>query len=233
MHVKRLLIIFLGAIACSFSFTPASVFKISFEPYFGSEPLVLGKQIYRNNSGDSLSIDLFKFYVSNVSVKIKGKWYPLKKIHHLVNMEEAGSKQLTISAPVNGPVDSLKFLVGIDSVTCVSGNLEGDLDPLKAMYWSWNTGYVNAKIEGRSPSCTTIHQAFEFHVGGYMTPFNTLRMISLNAQNKNELRLKVNAGQWFNGPYQVSLKTSNSIVDVGKQAVKMADNYKDMFEILP
>lgn len=194
---------------------------------------MLKKQSYINSAGDTLYIDLFKFYISNVSVKTDGKWKTIPSVYHLVNAEEAGSKHLQLPLGEKETIDSLRFTIGVDSLTCVSANMNGDLDPLKAMYWSWNTGYVNAKIEGRSSSCKTVHHAFEFHIGGYRHAFNSLRTVTLKVNHPEQLTLKANAAAWFNGKEKIRLSTTTSIVDVGRQAVMMADNYKDMFEILP
>jgi hypothetical protein len=234
MVLQRSLIFLLAfmVITSSFIRKPASKARIVFEPCFENEPLVLVNKMYKTSSGDSLFIDLFKFYMSTVSFKIGGKWHPIKKSYYLVNAEEATTQTISLELP-NGTIDSLKFLIGVDSITCVSGNMEGDLDPIKAMYWSWNTGYVNAKIEGRSNSCKTIHNVFEFHIGGYMAPFNTLKTVSLKTGPGNTFRVKVKVDRWFNGKEKIHLSNVNSIVTPGKEAVMMANNYKNMFEIFP
>jgi hypothetical protein len=49
-------------------------------------------------------------------------------------------------------ITGIRFLLGVDSARNVSGIQTGALDPARGMFWTWNSGYVMAKIEGSSPS---------------------------------------------------------------------------------
>lgn len=40
--------------------------------------------------------------------------------------------------------------------------MDGDLDPLNGMYWAWNSGYINMKIEGITPKCQDATIYFNF-----------------------------------------------------------------------
>jgi hypothetical protein len=42
------------------------------------------------------------------------------------------------------------------------------LDPLNGMYWTWNTGYINFKLEGKSSLSGNSNQNFTFHLGGFL-----------------------------------------------------------------
>ena len=54
------------------------------------------------------------------------------------------------------------------------------LDPVNAMFWAWNTGYIFLKLEGRSSFSKLPGNIFEYHIGGYKSPSNCIRTISLN-----------------------------------------------------
>ena len=54
-----------------------------------------------------------------------------------------------------GDYTELQFLLGVDSLHNVSGAQTDDLDPAKDMFWTWNSGYVMAKMEGNSPAVKT------------------------------------------------------------------------------
>jgi len=60
-------------------------------------------------------------------------------------------------------------LIGTDSITNVSGALDGDLDPIKGMYWAWNSGCINFKLEG-TRVISGKKTPFEYHIGGYNGP---------------------------------------------------------------
>ena len=79
---------------------------------------------------------------------------------------------LCLEIPEDTEFDAIQFNLGIDSLTNVSGALGGDLDPTKGMYWTWQNGYVNFKLQGTSDLCNNPKNEFEFHLGGYLKPFN-------------------------------------------------------------
>lgn len=81
----------------------------------------------------------------------------------LLDIENPESLQFFIANDVQAKY--VKFGVGIDSVTNVSGVYGGALDPTNGMYWSWQSGYINLKIEGNYIAPRV--KKFEYHLGGY------------------------------------------------------------------
>ncbi len=61
------------------------------------------------------------------------------------------------------------------------------------MYWTWQSGYINFKLEGKCSSCATRNHQFQYHLGGYTRGYNTYRQVTLAvddiAQMTIELRL--------------------------------------------
>lgn len=57
------------------------------------------------------------------------------------------------------------------------------------MYWTWQSGYINAKLEGKSNLVNTPTHAFAFHLGGYLNPFQTLQTISIPCTTKDKLTI--------------------------------------------
>jgi hypothetical protein len=53
------------------------------------------------------------------------------------------------------------------------------------MYWAWNSGYINVKIEGASSFVSNDDHKFEFHIGGYMSPYTTVRQICITPYSQN------------------------------------------------
>jgi hypothetical protein len=47
------------------------------------------------------------------------------------------------------------------------------------MYWSWQSGYINFKLEGWNPKSTARKHAFQYHLGGYMTPYSALSTVRI------------------------------------------------------
>lgn len=210
--------------------------RLLIKPVFGGQPLVLKNQFYQTLHHDSVYIDAFKFYLSDLSVSYhEGKAMKHAVNDHLVNATDTISLCISWDAVRSGELRQISFYVGVDSLANVSGALGGDLDPSKAMYWAWNTGYINAKLEGRSPVCKTLHHAFEFHIGGYLRPYNTRRKVTLDlshyvieAGKPNTIIIEADASQCLG---QVDLKQLNSVVMPSPEAMLLADHYATMFRI--
>ena len=113
-------------------------------------------------------------------------------------------------------------------MTNVSEKFEGDLDPALGMYWAWNTGYINMKLEGKSSSCTSVKKEFQFHIGGYLPKQNALQKIELNVAESQNIIIKVELDRWLDN---LSLKETNSIMIPGEKAIALAQKYKNMFKI--
>lgn len=216
------------------------VLKIICRPVFNTQPLLLDGKRYVDAYGDSMVIDNFKVYIGNITFTDNNRAVvgEIGK-YHLINARLPETGTFYIQNVREGNYYLLDFLVGVDSLANVSGAMGGDLDPSNGMYWAWNTGYIMAKLEGRSSVCKTLHQAFEFHIGGYIAPYAAQRNISLPTNNAIKIAendttvvtLAVNAAALLNGRYQVDLSKVNSIVTPGKEACLVADNFAAMFSI--
>jgi len=89
--------------------------------------------------------------------------------YKLINLEEKSSQQFKIGKPSNA--NQLQITLGIDQKTSEQGVLGGALDPVNGMYWTWQSGYINVKLEGIHPSISTKDKHFSYHLGGYRAPF--------------------------------------------------------------
>ncbi len=212
--------------------------SVIIEPVYKGQPLQLTDQYYINGHGDTLYIDLFRFYMTHfrLASTTPGK-QPVScaNSNHLVDAERPASLQFYLDATA-GDYNSISFTAGVDSTDNTSGANSGDLDPVKGMYWAWNSGYIMAKLEGHSAVCATFHNAFEYHIGGYMPPYNAARTIIITLPETTEkdkdgntvLRIQADAAAWFTG---IDLAKVNNIVIPGKDAAMMADNYANMFSL--
>ena len=192
-------------------------------------PLHLEEGVYVSAAGDKYQIETVRFYLSRLEFLGKSRVQSVdSKLYHLIDAEEPLSTIIELKDQQVSEYDSLRFLLGTDSMVNVSGVLGGDLDPTKGMYWAWNSGYINLKIEGKSTSCLTRNHAFEFHLGGYMPPNQTMRQITIPIQNKHaeELNLIVDLGKYFD---QIPLAEVNSVMIPSKEAVRLMDLFKDCF----
>ena len=204
--------------------------QFAIQPTFNKEALVLNKAKYSTEKKDTISITTFKFYLSNVVVEFEnGTEYKEPRSVHLIDVEELNTLQFQLKKVPDLKIKKIRFNIGIDSMTNVSGNLEGNLDPSLGMYWAWNSGYINMKLEGKSSSCKTVKKDFQFHIGGYLPNQNALQEVALIVSNdENTIHLNMDLSKWLN---EVSLKETNSIMIPEKKAIEMSRLYKNMFTI--
>jgi hypothetical protein len=198
---------------------------------FGNKPLELHTKYVAKS--DTLEIESFKFYISNIKVQYDDKTIVKpKNNYHLVDIENPASLSIPIEKKQNKLIAKVTFDIGVDSISSVSGALGGDLDPAKGMYWAWQSGYINIKIEGKSNSCKTRKNQFHFHLGGYLKPNYALRKIEIPIQkNQNpngEINIIVDLGHLFS---EISLKETNSIMIPGKAAMEIADLSAKIFSV--
>jgi hypothetical protein len=159
--------------------------SFSFQPTFSNQSL--NQEVYyRLNAQDSIQFTSFKFYISHLELMNGNKVVWKDKVtYHLIDAFD--EKTLVLQIPSNISFTKIKFQLGIDSLTNVSGAMGGDLDPTKGMYWTWQSGYINFKLEGTSNICKTRHNEFQFHLGGYQQPFNSLQTVFVQVSKSTNI----------------------------------------------
>ncbi len=195
-------------------------------PTFGANPLNLN-QNYLSEKKDSLQITQFKFYISDLQITFSdNSVFTKNERYNLIDIENPKSLRLPLCKKNGKVVTRIVFNIGIDSTTSVSGALTGDLDPSNGMYWAWQSGYINMKMEGKSASCKTRKNEFQFHIGGYMQPFYAIRKVDLYPISQN-LEVTVDVAEIFSKLY---LSDMSSIMIPSKKAMQLADYSVNMFK---
>jgi hypothetical protein len=210
----------------------------------GTQTLAFGTA-YTNLNGDQFTLSTFKYYLSNFKFKkADGTWVTATSNkdngtgYYLINEADADSKEIATSTIEAGDYTQVQFLIGVDSAANVSGAQGGALDPANAMFWTWNSGYIMAKLEGTSPQSTATGNELVYHVGGFASPDNNLRTVTLTfpeaaTVRKNispEIHMFVDVAEWFKTPNTISIAVTNNTM-MPHQTTVLADNYVDMFSI--
>lgn len=213
--------------------------QINFSNYVGNEKLKLDTLAYKNELGQLFMFTNVKYYISNITFKNKsGKDFVLKN-SFLINELDEISKTRTITNIHAGEYTGIEFILGVDSLHNCSGAQSGDLDPIHAMFWAWNTGYIFLKVEGKSPFSKSPGNYFEYHIGGFRHPYNNLKKIFLPFKNpvvlnKNKqvfnLNIKTDLLEIFKTPNAINLLEWSSVTEAKNGSV-IANNYTDMFTI--
>lgn len=217
-----------------------STVKFSFNNTVKNNKIVLYDSSYTNPFGEKYTINKFRYYVSNISLKSDSKDFELKNQSFLIDEKIPESQSFSFSMP-QGNYAGIKFLLGVDSLHNVSGAQTDALDPAKDMFWTWNTGYVMAKLEGNSPASTLVNHKYEFHIGGFSGKYNVLKNIELAfPENKilhfaagktTEIIINADVDAWWQNPNDIKIVEKGNINAPGKWALAISDNYAKMFRI--
>ena len=195
-------------------YTPSSEkIDVLIQLNYNNEKIVLSKS-YQNNYADNFIINKLQFYISDLRFYSQNKEVlEYHKKYILIDIENENS--LKISIPSNLMFDQVLFNIGIDEETNKTGAKGGDLDPIHGMYWTWNSGYINFKLEGLYNN----NNEFMFHVGGFMKPYNTLQKVKINKAKEHNNKLELNFDRFLN-----SLDFNlDKILSPGKNALKSSN----------
>jgi hypothetical protein len=200
--------------------------QIRFKLTFKEQEIDIGKSYLFENR--DVNIDNLKFYISNLKIIRKNKIVFQDSLPaRLVDIENKSS--LSINLKHKKKFDKIIFNLGIDSLINVSGAYGGDLDPTNGMYWTWQSGYINFKLEGTDPLCKSRHHKFQYHLGGYAAPYNSLQQISLNLDKKStraEIRLPIDTFLKAVNP-----QNQSEIMSPGSRAVELSAILKQLFVV--
>ena len=231
---KIVLGIFLFVFGLSFAKIQQDSVYLKFNLTWNNELLSLNNTYI--SKSDTLQLTRLKFYVSAIAIKYTDEsTFIQKNSYHLIDIEDANSLIIPVCKKSIKAISKITFCIGIDSLASVSGALSGDLDATKGMYWAWQSGFINIKIEGKSSSCKTRKNEFQFHIGGYLKPNYAIRTVEFLINQDNlitpialELAINVDLATFFNS---IQLSETNAIMIPGKKAMEIATLATKIFTI--
>jgi hypothetical protein len=195
----------------------AQEIAVNFRLMYGSSDLLLTDSSFSTQENDHLKISSLRFYVSKIQFLQDHKLVlEEKNSFHLVDAAIKRSQQILISTKKKIAVDEIRFQLGIDSLTNVSGALGGALDPTQGMYWAWQSGYINFKLEGSSDYCNTRKNEFQFHLGGYQSGYNALQVITLPIYSSDAIVIELDLKKIRE---QIDLKQLHHVMSPCKESV--------------
>lgn len=216
---------------------------LKFKPVhqYDSVPLVLG-QTYTNNFKEEFTPTAFKFYIHHFEMinTDSGKIFTLTNDkYYLVDFADSASTEIKIAIQPY-VYNRIQFTIGVDSADNVSGAQLDALDPANGMFWSWNTGYIMAKLEGTSPKSPQAGK-FEYHIGGFTGAESVIKKIPLLFPYGQNLDLKpggestmyitCDANDWFSNPWDIQISQTPVVATPGLLATQVAENYSKMFTV--
>lgn len=220
MRVHAILVLLLFLTLKSHPQNAAASFKIHFAATDGSKKICADPEHYMEADSNSIGLKQLKFYISAIKLEdAQGSTWREKDSYHLV--EIGAINEVDLAIPSNFIPVNCEFNVGIDSMTNVSGSQTGDLDPMKGMYWTWQSGYINVKLEGIFKG-----KEFEYHLGGYAGQLLSLQYFSSTTTNTG-LNIQIDLADFLSKFDPLKLK---HIMSPGKNAVMLSELFIQSFK---
>lgn len=140
---------------------------------------------YINGNSEEYKVTTLSYYISNIKLKREDGTVYVDEVkpdgtagYYLIDELDAGSQEVILKNIPSGNYTEVTFTIGVDANQVNQGAQTGALDPVKAMFWNWNSGYVFVKIEGVSPASTETDNIFQYHVGGYKEDTNNANLVN-------------------------------------------------------
>jgi hypothetical protein len=221
-----------------------------FDARVGTQNLQLGTTSYKNSLGQDFTVDVFRYYISNIKLKKSdGTFYedPLSqdgaKGYYLIDDSDAASTLVTLTDVPFGKYTGAEFTIGVDASRVSQGAQTGALDPVNNLFWSWNSGYIFVQLEGTSPQSTEDDNVIMYHTGGYKTdPSNAnlannikIKSITFGGDDaivgkttEPEIHIVVDVKKFFEGVTTIDFSTNNHCHSPAC-GVSIANNYESTF----
>jgi len=215
-----------------------AIMVIRFAVYVHGVPMQLNKK-YKNPFSEIFEISRFRFYTgkmvtiySDAGIKTN-----LSNAYHLIDFSDSASTLIELRVK-EGSCKEIQFQLGIDSTDQNQGAQSGVLDPVKGMFWTWNSGYQSFKIEGVSPASDQPAHMMAYHIGGYRYPYSTVWKIKLSADkiiriskmNKTMVEIPIELDNFFDGPHPLHIKEIPDCTTPGELARKISENFISSFK---
>lgn len=186
---------------------------------------------YLINGADTIQVETLKFYISSIAFYDgRMKVWEEQNSFHLIDFTQTSTLFFSLKMPKNLHYTLLKFQLGIDSLTNVSGALGGDLDPTRGMYWTWQSGYINFKLEGKCSACNSRKNEFQFHLGGYQFPNNCLQTIELTVKPQDSSVIIFDLNRLLS---EIDFSQVTHIMSPGIEALVLSQKATKAFYIKP
>jgi hypothetical protein len=205
---------------------------VQFENIANGKKIVLNDSVYTNTFDEKYTVSKLKYYVSNISLMLDRKFYYQKK----VNLVDVSKKDSIVLSGAFTHIWKINFTIGVDSILNCSGAQAGALDPLNDMFWTWNSGYVNFKLEGKSENSTAVNKKIEQHIGGYKTPYKTMQTISLALpqdyfKTNNTITIQMDLDKYWSSNNSIQIANNPVTASPGELAAKASANFTKMFSL--
>jgi hypothetical protein len=180
---------------------------------------------------DSIRVDVLKCIISNVAITdLEGNIHRAENTFFLLDLNDPKNCKITFPISRIDQIKSIQFSIGTDSLTNVDGARGGALDPMHGMYWAWHSGYINFKIEGNTSLSLNQDHSFQYHLGGYLSPNETIQHFQFNLNQKGISAIRMDLLKWID---YIDFTEKSEIMTPGPAAHTLAQHLIETITIRP
>lgn len=236
------------AVVMSFSGVAQSL-QLHFQNMVNGNPVILDNATYKNGLGQSYTVSNLKYYISNIRLTTTSGQEMTDSGYYLLREDDTATMNITLPHIPAGHYTRVTFMIGVDSLHNCSGAQSDALDPVNGMFWTWNTGYIFFKLEGKSNASKNPGGIYEYHIGGYKAPANCIRSVTIDLKQPSlmpvivippdtlhhdlkitGINILADVDKVFNSKSTLDLTKMSSVTDFHNSAT-VADNYQQMFSL--
>ena len=216
----------------SFFGQSAGSIDIPFQFYFHNDRITPGEYYHLPTSmADSIRVDVLKCIISNVAITdLEGNIHRAENTFFLLDLNDPKNCKITFPISRIDQIKSIQFSIGTDSLTNVDGARGGALDPMHGMYWAWHSGYINFKIEGNTSLSLNQDHSFQYHLGGYLSPNETIQHFQFNLNQKGISAIRMDLLKWID---YIDFTEKSEIMTPGPAAHTLAQHLIETITIRP
>lgn len=211
MKFKLLILLFSPLLTCG------QKDSLKIRLFFDQQILQLNKKYTISHASSEIEFNIIKFYISDI---YNNNFLDDELHYELFDLQNSNSHTIAIHQSSDAEKRPYFFL-GIDSSICYEGVRGEALDPIHGMYWAWQSGYINIKIEGKLIN-KTAEIPFQYHIGGFISPYQAFKKVYLDALNKKINCIAVDFSTIFD---QSILSRPKTIMRPCKEAIDFLDRF--------
>lgn len=217
-------------------------FVLRVQPTINGEPLALN-QIYQTADNNSVRVETFKFYMSNVRlVREDDTELQLTDLALFDFDPDVNRNELSFDTSPD-TYKAVRFYLGLSPEQNLEDPAQFEKEhPLSVdqnMHWDWNSKYIFVKFDGRidtTGAATTFNHNFAYHCGAdeFYTETTLNGMIDVPLSGSNTITLNVEVNEcWSQAIDPIDLKVENSTHTLNDMplATKFMGNFVTAFEL--
>lgn len=191
------------------------------ESKLGTDDFIPGRTVVFN--GDTIHCSELRLYLGNFVLLKGGVEVANRPLDYfLIDFSEPTTTSFELPDLNDVDYDAVSFLIGVDSTWQVDGPHGGALDPAEGMYWTWQNGYIYAKLEGTSSRSDGSKGEFAWHLGGYAGALNAAVRCEFPV-SKRQLHLSID---WTNLFRSMDMKTQHHVMSPSSTSVRAMEALK-------